>query len=155
MSWPLSATFVHVTIAASGGVHALSPALTTTFLPARAANLASILSDKTCFCRFRRLPLDVSAIERTVFIKKPLSIEDIRTAEQSLKRQVDVELTRRQLPQSPALGAPTPIEPLVLDDVKAAGVDPVARGTALRAAVQKLVATEPPRKTVTGSFRVE
>lgn len=155
MSWPLSASFVHVAIADTAGVHALSPALTSTFLPARAANLASMLSDRTCFCRFRRLPFDVSAIEKTVFARPPTSPEDIRTAEVTLKREIDVELTRRQLPTLPDLDAPTPIEPLVLDDVKAAGQDPIARSTALRLAVQKLVTGEPPRKTVTGSFRVE
>jgi hypothetical protein len=155
MTWPQSAGFVHVTIAASAGVHVLSPALTTTFLPARAANLASMLSDRTCFCRVRRLPFDVATLENTVFAKPPTSDEDIRTAELTLKREIDVELTRRQLPTLPALDAPTPIEPLVLDEVKAAGKDPLARSAALRLAVQKLVTAEPPRKTVTGSFRVE
>jgi len=155
MSWPASAGFVHVRVEDTAGIHALSPALTTTFLPARARNLAAILSDKACFCRFRRLPFDVSALEKPVFSRRPTSPEDLRTAQALLKRQIDVELSRRQLPALADPDAPTPIEPLVLDEVKAAGEDPAARSAALGAAVQKLVGSEPPRKTVTGHFRVE
>jgi len=155
MSWPASAGFVHVRVEETAGIHALSPALTTTFLPARAQNLAAILSDKACFCRFRRLPFDVAALEKPVFSRRPTSPDDIHTAQVALKRQIDVELSRRQQPPLADPDAPTPIEPLVLAEVKAAGQDPAAQSAALRTAVQKLVASEPPRKTVTGHFRVE
>jgi hypothetical protein len=155
VSWPGTLGFLHVAVTPTAGVNALSAALTTTFLPARAANLAAILSDKTCFCRFRRLPFDVSAFEKQAFSKPPTSPGDIRTAETTLKRSIDVELSRRQLPPLPDLDAPTPIEPLVLDEVKASGENLIKRSEALRKAVRALVTAEPPRQTVTGSFRIE
>ncbi|HEX7842065.1 MAG TPA: hypothetical protein VF469_31555 [Kofleriaceae bacterium] len=155
MSWPNSATFVHVKAEAVAGVHALSSALTTTFLPARAKNLASMLSDNVCFCRFRKLPIDTSRFEQVVFAKPPATLADIRTAEVTLKQQIDTELTRQKLSPLPDLAPETRSTPLVLDEVKAAGPDPAARSAALRTAVQKLVASEPPRKTVTGHFRTE
>ena len=154
MSWPDSAAFVHVRAEASGGVHTLSPALTTTFLPERAKNLASMLSDKVCFCRFRKIPFDIAALEKSAFARPPTTLDDIRSAEVILKRQIDVELERKKLPPLPDLD-PAPIATgLVLEEVKAVGQDTVARSAALRTAVQKLVTSEPPRKTVTGHFRV-
>jgi hypothetical protein len=155
MSWPNSAGFVHVKAEAVAGVHALSPALTSTFLPARAKNLADMLSDDVCFCRFRKLPIDASKLEQAVFSKPPATLVDIRTAEDNLKRQIDTELTRQKLAPLPDLAPEAGSTPLVLDEVKAAGPAPAARSTALRSAVQKLVAGEPPRKTVTGHFRAE
>jgi len=156
MTWPNSATFVHVKAEATAGVHTLSAALTTTFLPERARNLAAMLSDRVCFCRIRRLPFDPLPFERTTFVKKPASLEDIRAGDATLKRQVDAELLRKKLPAlAPLEDAPdAPPAVLVLDDVARAGQDPAARSAALRTAVQKLVASEPPRKTVTGHFRV-
>jgi hypothetical protein len=155
MSWPDSAAFVHVKAEAVAGVHALSPALTTTFLPARARNLASMLSDNVCFCRFRKVSIDVSRFEQVAFAKPPATLADIRTAEASLKQQIDTALTRENQPRLPDLAPETRSTGLVLDVLKAAGTDPVARSAALRTAVQKLVASEPPRKTVTGHFRTE
>lgn len=154
MTWPNSATFVHVKAEDVAGVHALSPALTTTFLPARAKHLADMLSDRACFCRIRKPGIDISKLEREVFVKPPLKIEDIRDAETRVKRQVDVERSKAQLPQLPDLDAETEDTGLVLEEVKAAGADPLAQAKARRAAVQKLVGAEPPRKTVTGHFRV-
>jgi hypothetical protein len=155
MSWPDSAGFVHVRAEAVSGVHALSSALTSTFLPARAKNLASMLSDDVCFCRFRKVPIDTSRFEQVAFARPPATLADIRTAEDSLKRQIDTALTRENLPRLPDLAPETVSTGLVLDEVKAAGSELRARSTALRAAVQKLVTSEPPRKTVTGHFRAE
>jgi hypothetical protein len=72
-----------------------------------------------------------------------------------ITQQIDTELLRENLTRLPDLGPETRSTGLVLDEVKAVGPDPLARSTALRAAVQKLVASEPPRKTVTGHFRAE
>ena len=155
MSWPDSAAFVHVRAEASGGVHALSAALTTTFLPARAQNLASMLSDRVCFCRFRKLPIDTAAFEKSAFARPPTTLDDVRAAEVSLKRQIDVELERSNQPRLPDLEPDPKATGLVLEEVKAAGRDPIAQSRALRAAVQKLVVSEPPRKTVTGHFRTD
>jgi hypothetical protein len=155
MSWPDSAAFVHVRAEAVAGVHALSPALTTTFLPARAQNLASMLSDEVCFCRFRKLSIDTAVFERETFAKPPKTLTDIRQAEVTLKRQIDVELSRSSLPKLPNLEPQPTATGLVLDEVKAVGRDPIAQSAALRAAVQKLVVSEPPRKTVTGHFLSE
>jgi len=154
MTWPNSATFVHVKAEDTAGIHTLSAALTTTFLPERANNLASLLSDNVCFCRFRRPGINIAALEKVTFSKKPTSIDDIRTAEVTLKRQIDVELSRAQLPKLPDLEPEAKATGIVLEDVKAAGTDPIAQAAARRAAVQKLVVSEPPRKTVTGHFRV-
>jgi hypothetical protein len=155
MSWPDSAAFVHVRAEASGGVHALSAALTTTFLPARAQNLASMLSDRVCFCRFRKLAIDTAALEKSAFARPPTSLDDIRAAEVNLKRQIDVELERSNQPRLPDLEPDPKATGLVLEEVKAAGRDPIAQSRALRAAVQKLVVTEPPRKRVSGHFRTD
>ena len=62
MSWPDSAAFVHVRAEAVAGVHALSPALTTTFLPARAKNLASLLSDTLWFAIGFHFAFDFAAL---------------------------------------------------------------------------------------------
>ena len=155
MSWPDSAGFVHVRAEASGGVHALSSALTTTFLPARAQNLVNMLNDKVCICRFRKAGIDTAAIEKPVLVKPPTTLVDVRQAEVTLKRQIDVELGRQKLPPLPDLDAPPAADVLRIDEVKAAGPDPIARSRALQTAVQKLVAGEPPRETVTGHFRAE
>lgn len=53
----------------------------------------------------------------------------------------------------PRLAPDRKAQPLVLDEVRAAGSDEGKRAAARRKAVQKLVAEEPPRRTVTGSFR--
>jgi hypothetical protein len=153
-SWPDSAAFVHVKAEASGGVHALSPALTTTFLPARAENLAKLLSDRACLCRFRKPGIDLTRIEREVLPRRPTRIEDLRDAEARLKRRIDTELVRQRKSKLPDIGVDLKARPLVLDEVKRAGADPVARARARRQAVQRLVTSEPPRKTVTGHFRV-
>jgi hypothetical protein len=156
VSWPASASFVHVKAEENAsGIHVLSAALTGTFLPHRADNLAAMLSDQVCACRIRKLPFDTVPIETRVFSTKPTSLVDIASAEQNLKREIDAEVVRRSLPPLPSAEPPSAIETLDLAEVKAAGRDPTARASALRTAVQKLVQGEPPRKTVTGHFRVE
>lgn len=151
-SWPDSANFVHVKADAdANGVHALSPAVTDAFLPFRAKNLAAVLSERECLCRFKKARSDV--FEREALVRPPVKVQDLRDAEERLKGRINRDLTRKGQPTLPDLAPELEAQPLVLDEVRAAGADQAKQAVARRQAVQKLVAEEPPRKTVTGHFR--
>ena len=150
-AWPNSATFVHVNAEDENGVHALSPALTDEFLPTRAKNLAAVLGESVCLCRFKKAKLDT--FERDVLVRPPVTVNDLREAEEKLKSRIDRDLVRRGQPKLPDLAPDLRAQPLVLDEVRAAGADKAKQAVARRRAVQKLVSDEPPRKTVTGHFR--
>jgi hypothetical protein len=151
MSWPDSAGFVHVRAEDDNGVHALSPALTDVFLPFRAQNLAQVLGEPVCLCLFRRPGPPI--IPRDVLPRSPVKVEELREAEQRLKRQLDRDLVRQGKPRLPDLAVDLEAQPLILEEVRAAGPDERARSVARRRAVQRLVAEQPPRRTVTGHFR--
>lgn len=150
-SWPASATFVHVKAEDVNGVHALSPALTEVFLPARAKNLAAVLGEPACLCRFKQTRPDT--FERDILVRPPVTTKDLREAEERLKGQIDRDLAKQGQAKLPDLAPDLKAQPLVLDEVRAAGADEAQRAVARRRAVQKLVSEEPPRKTVTGHFR--
>lgn len=151
-SWPDSARFVHVKAEADeNGVHVLSPAVTDEFLPFRAKNLAAILSEKVCMCRFKKARSNI--FERDALVRPPVKVQDLREAEERLKGRIDRDLARQGQPTLPDLAPELEAQPLVLDEVRAAGADKAKQATARRRAVQKMVADEPPRKTVTGHFR--
>jgi hypothetical protein len=154
-TWPDSTgRFVHVTAEDQAGVHTLSAALKNVFLPARANNLAEYLSSKMCFCRLRKPGIDIARFEREIFPRPPIKLDDLRARELDLKRKVDAELKRQGKPALPDLEK-IDLKPqrLILDAVRDAGADVRKRAMARALAVQKLVADEPPRKTVTGHFR--
>lgn len=150
-SWPDSIAFVHVQAEDQNGVHTLSPALTDEFLPARAKNLAAVLSERVCMCRFKKMRPEI--FERDVLVRPPVRVRDLRDAEEKVKTRIDRDLARQGKPAMPDLAPDLKAQPLVLEEVRAAGPDEAKRAVARRRAVQKLVSEEPPRKTVTGHFR--
>ena len=153
MSWPDSAGFVHVRGEEQNGVHALSPALENVFLPFRASNLAAFLSERACLCRFRPPRFPFSVPDRDILARPPTTAQDLRDAEQKLKQRIDRDLVRQGKPRLPALEPDLRAQPLILEEVRAAGPDEARRALARRRAVQRLVSEEPPRRTVTGHFR--
>jgi hypothetical protein len=153
MAWPASAGFVHVKAEATAGVHELSPALTTVFLPERAKNLASFLSSPACLCLDKRIQIPEARL-REALPNEPRGPEDLRLAEQKLKVQIDRDRLQQGQPALPSLEPDLRAQPLVLEEVRAAGKSEILRAAALRRSVLKIVAEEPPRRTVSGSFRV-
>jgi hypothetical protein len=148
--WPDSAGFVHVKAEDKNGKHELSKTLTELFLPARAKNLASYLSEQACMCNFA-----TSTIALSPPVTRPRTIKDLRDQEEKLKKKLDEEAVKNGQPVLPDLKASLKPQGLVLDEVRTAGSDPTKQAEARRLAVQKLSAEEPPRKTVTGHFRTE
>ena len=151
MAWPDSAGFVHVRAEDDNGVHTLSPALTDVFLPFRAQNLAEVLGERVCLCLFKRPRPPI--IARDVLARPPVKVEDLREAEQKLKGQIDRDLVRQGKPRLPDLAVDLAAQPLILEEVRAAGPSEAARSAARRRAVQRINANQPPRRTVTGHFR--
>lgn len=151
MTWPDSTgSFVHVDVRANNGVHALSAALTDVFLPARAANLAKVLSAPACMCRFKRSDLPapkLAELERLTSPKPPEDVGELRAREARLKTRIDA--ARGGAGSLPEL-AP---EDARLDLKAVRDAAPAVRGVVRRKAVQGIVRDEPPRKTVTGHFR--
>jgi hypothetical protein len=186
-AWPDSLGFVHTSELAPEGVHALSPALTQVFLPARKANLEALLNEQECACRRKFLALPAG------LRKKALDIEEdiLKKLKPRIKGALDAISAgrRKEAGRLPAPAKATQaraqanatnkaqeqdlkqqlaqqqitLEPLALD-LKAQSVTlPVAQqanGDAKKErelrqkAVLDAIKREPPRRTVTGSFRV-
>ncbi len=151
-TWPDSASFVHVSTTAVAGVHQLSPALRDEFLPARAENLAALLSANTCPCKPKLGKIEIPRLEREVFIRPPRSLEDLRLGEDRMKALLDTDLSNQGKERLPDFTLDRKAQSLDLPVVRKASA--ATRAQVLRVEVQKLVAEEPPRKTVGGSFRV-
>lgn len=186
-AWPDSLGFVHTNEQATGGVHALSQALTQVFLPARKANLVSLLNEKECACRrkFLPLPADLRAkalnIEEKVLAKLKPRLKGALDAIAAGRRKVagklpapakatqaraqanDTNKAQEQDLKQQLAQQQITLEPLALD-LKAQSVSlqvaQQANGDAKKErelrqkAVLEAIKREPPRRTVTGSFRV-
>lgn len=176
--------FVHVADITPTPIHSLSPALTEVFLPARKAALVAQLDADICSCRVKSPKiihqdlvhrvqdrvLAVRAVERARLLEAldgPARGDDrarvaarataeLRLAQ--LEARMDAELRAALAPED-QVGLPdttVSLAPtrLVLEDVKAAGADAGRARAARQKAVQALLRAEPPRRTVTGHFRV-
>jgi hypothetical protein len=175
-SWP-DADFVHVQ---NSGV--LSAALTDIFLPDRLNFLVSQLNASACPCpnRFRTLPSlvsrgtvlqervlaefepEVQRVRREAFerIRRggpiPLAESlafDRRVAETMARVEQSLAASRRQLGM-PAHDIALKPQPLLLSAAKRAGNDAALERALRQKEIEALLALEPPRRTVTGSFSV-
>lgn len=193
MSWPSALTFVHVDVnvppislaampefnaANFGGNangHNISPALLTTFLPAREANLVSQANDTVCDCVPKPSVLgarDLNATVRVLRSNEPKMRAQLADAEKRFAAKSNVGrddyrayfaekkaiLARGQAARDKELAtAGLAVERVVekVQPVTLAAARPAARE--LRAlkvrTLQELVKSEPPRESVTGSFR--
>jgi len=182
--WPDSLGFVHAGEAPVAGVHPLSPALTTVFLPERRRFLAEdVLSQATCPCEetFHSLnpPLQAKAVTIEEEVTRQLAPEILRENErlkaalreapgpkraaavQSARARVRRLEQKREQARSRALESQHIILPPLTRELKPqiskvpdAPRDPEQASVALEKAVQDAIRAEPPRRTVTGSFRV-
>jgi len=192
LSWPSALRFVHNDVeprafgpvdgfdpAQFGGnaiAFDISPALLTTFLPARRTTLATSANARICDCvrkpgplppdrlpRFREIVsksnADVRAqlddVRKATLAKSKVGAEDAaRFVLQSKAVLSKAEAARnaelRQLGVAFADGEPARATPVVLAQQRLAGA---ALAAAKAGAMQKIVTAEPPRQSVTGSFR--
>lgn len=162
------------------GGHKLSDALNNVFLPARASFLAGFLSEKVCRCRPRLLPFD-PILKGKILVKLPRTLTPKDRAFEAEFKALDAAATRgpgafaaaaktldtserAELRRLDALvveagGQPLPIPDataarLDLSEIAALDADPAKARRQRIDAVQVRLAAEPPRQSVTGSFRV-
>jgi hypothetical protein len=189
-TWPSSLGFVHtLETADSNGVHALSPALTSAFLPARRAFLVKELSADVCSCDRTFTELDTTERDKATKTQtkvdskfKPRrqkewhSINDakrkgrenkkgnwFKEVKQATKRLDDLareqqaELNKALEKEGVKVSVrSTSLKPHAwkFDAAKRAGGDKKKERELRAQAVIDQLRSEPPRRTVTGQFRV-
>ena len=181
--FPSSLGFVHENEVDTGGVHALSAALTTKFLPARLTFFVTHYNEDTCPCRLKlpRIPpirrnrallLQQRVIEQFADRINASRLELSRLSSSKQATRAQVAQARQQLAELEAAqeteilaqlrkaGLPQPnpktdlkAQPMNVD-VRSARGDPQKQRLLRDQAVLAAIKSEPPRRTVTGSFRV-
>lgn len=193
MSWPQALSFVHNDIqqrpfgpadgfdpaqfAGNANAFDISPALLSTFLPARRTTLASNANADVCDCVRKpgllprdRLPRlrevltrsrlemrsQLDAVRKATLAKNNVGVEDAsrfvalsKAAMSKAEAARDTEL--RQLGVVFAPDEPRRAEPVVLSKERLSGA---ALAKAKADAMKKIVTAEPPRESIGGSFRV-
>jgi hypothetical protein len=185
-TWPLSLGFVHVRETAVAGVHPLSPALLTAFLPERKRFLLDTLAQPTCPCRETFAVLDPLQRDRAVkledivskkfgprileerrrfqlAVKKPAGLTRTKELKRLHSKLRDLEAERDKaldrafkeggVEMPPIAGHAKP-SVLRLNPSQDVLNDPKQLRALRRKTVVDGIRALPPRRTVTGSFRV-
>ncbi len=184
MAWPNALNFVHVDVQSrafgpadgfdttrfggNAGGFDLSPALLSSFLPARRTVLATEVNNDVCDCVRKPDRLDASKKLRFAELVKQSNLQirrdldaarraTITTPETLLKASrtalAEAERARDARLRELGVGFETPTlkaDRVVLSSTR---LDAAAGDKARRAAIERIVDAEPPRETLTGSFR--